>query len=493
MKKQTDLVYTSLFKVISLILVVVLSGVGFGVFSQVDSANLTNVSVTLSNPRPSFRGKLDANNSVGSSTVSIQTSGWPSISTNQLQTNDTILIGNDGTATTYTVTSIPSSSTFNITPVLGSGDADSGDDAISTQSANLTVKLTTANAVANGKFRVLVPAEADDTSAADGLPDSGKFDFSTTAPTVTCPTDITGYDFVTGVATASAVTVDGQDYHAFTCAYSGDGAIGTAFDGSTNDPITISGLINPAPKSSHTAGQADTYKVIVQHINSSDAVQDQTTVSIGVVEAVRVTAEVAPQITFKIEGVASGATACGVTTDVTTTATAVPLGELSISSFVDAAQKLTVSTNAANGYAVTAVESDQLSRGGTTCTGDGTTDANCIPDSAGDDGAMTHTNPDDWSLTTTKGFGYSIENSTTSPANSVAFEYSGTTGSCDGGNDCYRQFADSQDSQSPVTLFSSSTVADSENINVCYKAVISATQSAGNYENYITYTATATF
>jgi len=457
---------------------------------QIRSASLSNVSVTLSNSRLSFRGKLAAGNTVGSSTVTIQTSGWPSTSTVELQSNDSVLIGDTSTATVYTISSIPSASTFDITPVLGSGDSDSGDDVISTQSANLTVKLTTTNAIANGILRVLVPAVTDNTSAADGLPDSGNFDFSTTTPTVTCPADITGYDFVTGVASASAVTVNGQDYHAFTCAYSGAGAIGTVFDGTTNGAITISGLINPAPKSTHTAGQADTYRVIVQQLDNSASVKDATTVSIGAIEAVRVTAQVAPQISFKVEGVSSGTTACGVATDVTTTATAVPLGELSIGSFVDAAQKLTVSTNAVGGYTVTAVESDQLGRNAATCTGDGTSNTNCIPDSAGDDGLMTHSNPDDWSLTATKGFAYSLDNST---AATPAFLYSGTSGSCDGGNDCYKQFADAQDSQSPVTIFSSSTVADSENLDVCYKAVISATQPAGNYENYITYTATATF
>ena len=459
-------------------------------WSQVQSASLSNVSVTLSNSRLSFRGKLAAGNTTGSSTVTIQTSGWPSTSTIELQSNDTALIGNDGTATNYTITSVPSASTFNITPVLESGDTDSGDDVISTQSADLTVKLTTTNAIPNGIFRILVPAETSNTSAADGLPDSGEFDFSTTTPTVTCPTDITNYDFVGGVASASAVTIDGQDYHAFTCAYSGAGAIGTVFDGTTNGAITISGLINPAPKSTHVAGQADTYRIVVQQLDDSATVKDATTISVGAIEAVRVTAEVAPQISLKIEGVSSGTTACGTTTDVTTTATAVPLGALSIGSFVDAAQKITVSTNAVGGYTVTAVENDQLGRNATTCTGDGTSNTNCIPDSPGDDSLMSHTNGDDWSATATKGFGYSLDNNT---AANPAFLYSGTSGSCDGGNDCYRQFADAQDSQSPVTIFSSSTVADSENLDVCYKAIISNTQPAGNYENYITYTATATF
>jgi len=495
-------------KVVGAFAITVGAIVAFSHFSQIDSANLTNVSVTLDNPRPSFRGELDENNAEGSSNVSIETTqnnGWPpSTSTNQLQIGDSVLIGDGGTASTYTITDVPTNSTFNIQPALDANDHDDGDAVISTQSAKLTVRFTTANAVNDGSFRILVPA-TDSANSADGLPDSGYFDMGTTAPTVTCPTGTTvsEYNFQPGTATASAVTITDNDgkqhyYHAFTCKYSGSGAIGTAFDGGSGNPtpIIIDKLINPAPKTGHTEGQADTYRVIVQQLDTNDNVQDQTAVSIGVIEAVRVTASVAPQITFKIEGVAKGTTACGDTTDVNTTALAVPLGELSINEFTTAAQKLTVATNAVDGYVVTGLENDQLGRGTATCTGDGTSDANCIPDAAGDDTPstyMTHTNADDWSNTATKGFGYTLENGTNDPAGSVAFEYSSTTDDCDGGNDCYRQFADNEAGESPVTLFSSSTVADNENVNVCYKAVISATQPAGEYSNYIIYTATATF
>ena len=465
-----------------------------GMYQQSESASLTNASVTLSNSRLSFSGAVGAGNVVGASqaTINTTTGAWPSTTSAQLVSGDVIGLGDTSSITSYTITSVNNASTFNVTPVLGAGDTDAGDIAISTQSATQTVRFTTANAIQNGAFRILVPAVANDADSQDGLPDAGNFDFSNSAPTVTCPTDITGYDFFTGTATASAITVSGQDYHSFECRYAGNGAIGTAFDGTTNDAIVINDLINPAPKVAHTTGLADTHRVIIQHlVQGTYAVADTTTTSIGVIEAVRVTASVAPQITFQISGVASGITACGVTTDITTTAAAVPLGELSISAFTNAAQALAVSTNATNGYAVTTRANDQLGRDAGVCTGDNT-GADCIPDATGNGANITHTASGRWDSTTYKGFGFSLDDVNTSGLTPV-FEYDTTTGNCSGGTYCARQFADTEDSQAAQQIFSSASVASDHNLYVCYRAIISATQAAGDYENHIIYTATATF
>lgn len=462
---------------------------------RVKSANLSEVSITLSTPRLSFFGRLDANNTVGSSLVSINTTPGvaPSTTSAQLAEGDSVLIGDGGTATVYTVASASATaSRFSIkspsAAALGSGDTEAGDVVVSTQSATHTVRFTTASAIPNGAFRILVPASGT-WVANDGLPDDDGFDFGNSAPTVTCPTDLSGYDFVTGTATASAVTLSGNDYHAYECAYSGSGGNGTDFDGVTNDAITIDSIINPSPRSTHVEGYADTYKIIVQHLDSTYVEVDATTVSVGVIEAVRVTATVPPQITFAILGVASGTSACGVNTDVTTSATTVPFGEISISNFTDAAQGLTVSTNANNGYVVTAQANDQLGKDGQTCTGDAAS-GTCIPDSSGDTSTMTHTTPDEWNVSSNKGFAFSLHDINTSTTE--AFSYDSTAGGCDG-TFCARQFADSEDGQAPQTLFSSTTVADNENLYVCYRIVVSSTQEAGNYENYVTYRATATF
>ncbi|MEX0896124.1 MAG: hypothetical protein WDZ94_04300 [Patescibacteria group bacterium] len=460
-------------------------------YETTHSANLSEVSVTLSNPRPSFRGALAAGNAEGTSQVIINdTPGdYPSTSTAQLVEGDTMRIGSAGDMGSYTVSDTIDESNFTIGSVLGSGHADSGDDVISSQSADLTVRFTTANAIQNGRFRVLVPAHDDDDTSSDGIPDEEFFDFSSSTPTVTCPGDETNYDFVAGTATASAITIDSTDYHSFECAYSGTGGVSSAFNSSTFDPILIEDLINPAPKDDHSHGTADTYQVVVQHLNDSFSVADATTVSIGVIEAVKVTASVDPLITFRILGVSSSTSACGQTTSVTTTPVEVPFGTLLIDQFRYAAQGLTVSTNAADGYAVTALANDQLGRNGDACTGDPTTNTDCIPDATAT--SISHTNPATWSSADDKGFGYSLDDLNTS-GTTPAFEYDTSSGDC-AGSECYKQFADNEDTETAQTIFSDTTPADNHNLYVCYKAIISATQAAGNYENYVTYTATATF
>lgn len=472
--------------------------------SQADS--LSNVSVTLSNPRLSFRGALTSGNTVGSSIVYVNTTpgDYPSTSSAQLVQGDTLAIGEAGSLGSYPVSSTSSLSTVSVTSALTAGDADLGDDVISTQSASQTVRFTTSNAIPNGRFRILVPALADAGAAADGIPDGGAFDLGASAPTVTCPSNATtAYDFYSvtngnaGDATSSATTIAGIDYHVFECAYSGTGGVGTAFDGSSNDAFVIDSLINPAPESNHHTGVADSYRIIVQQLDSNLAVLDTTSVGIGVIEAVKVTASVPAQITFKVLGVAKGVSACGIATNVETTATSVPFGDIPLDVFTNAAQTLTVSTNAVNGYSVTAIENDQLGLDGGACAGDPTaaTNSNCIPDSAGDGAIMSHSTYDAWDLSATKGFAYSLFDSNNSISNgsTEAFNYNQNSGACSGASFCAKQFADAEGGQSAQEIFGSNTVADNENLYACYRIIPAATTAAGNYENFITYTATATF
>lgn len=475
-------------------MVVALVIAGKAAHQESRSASLTSVSVTLSNSRLSFRGRLASGNADDASQVTIVTTAGsnPSTSSAQLQEADQVLIGEADSLGTYTVTNTSPDAYFSVTPVLLSGDADAGDDVVATQSATHTVRFTTANAVANGKFRILVPAHPTDAAANDGIPDGGYFDYGTGTPTVTCPSSPAEYTFAAGVSFPSYVTLAGNKYHSYECSYTGTGAIGTAFDGVFNDVITINSIINPAPRDNHTLGTADSHKVIVQHLNSVGDVVDTTTSAIGFIEAVKVSASVAPQISFRIIGVPSSTTACNVNTNVATTSTTVPFGELAIDTFTNAAQTLAVSTNAINGYTVTAIANDQLGKDGSVCPDDSTAPG-CIPDSKGDGGSMSHTSPAEWVSATAKGFAFSLDDNNNSGL-SPAFEYNTATGNCTGGY-CARQFADAEDSilQDPVQIFGHNTVADNQNLMVCYRAIISATQAAGNYENYITYTATATF
>jgi hypothetical protein len=344
------------------------------------------------------------------------------------------------------------------------------------------IQFTTASAVANGYFQILLPA--DSTNPNDGNPDDEGYDFNTSVD-VTAPSDVgSTFDFVAGVATAAGATgcTSPANYHCFEFHYSGAGAVGQAFTlyiGNTNGTNTP---IAPATGTSHTEGTADTYPILVRQFaantdpNTATPV-DNTTARVAHIESVRVTATVDPTISFTIAGISSGSTRCGVSTDVTTTATSVPFGGMTLNSFKTLAQDLTVSTNASGGYVVTAQENDQLGLGGATTP--------FIPDTTCDGGTCTESTAAEWNTNTINGFGYSLQNV---DAASIAFQYNDS-------GDTFRskQFADIAGAETAQTIFSSTTVANAENAYVCYRLSVGATQAAGDYENQITYTATGTF
>jgi hypothetical protein len=302
------------------------------------------------------------------------------------------------------------------------------------------------------------------------------------------------YDFVTGVSTRSGQTgcTSPANYHCFEAHYSGTGTVGQAIT------IVIGGAgtpIAPAP-ANVTEGTAETYPVIIKNFAAeanpnSASPTDASTVRVAHIESVRITATVDPTISFTIAGLAAGATSCnggtccGVSTDVTTTATAVPFGSISnLETFYNAAQQLTVTTNASGGYVVTGAENDEMSRDGLGAT--------IIPDTSGDATAA-YNNSDDWETATNNGFGYSIQNL---DAASVPFEWSSNAFQ-DCGTDipldfCARQFA-IPSGEAAQTIFSSTTVASTQDAFVCYRLSVDPTQAAGDYENQVTYTATGTF
>lgn len=467
--------------------VTLFAGATFLLHPQSQSASLTSASVTLSNSRLSFKARLDAGNTVGSSIVDIKTTGTAthtSESTAQIRINDAVTIGTGS----YTVLDTNPAATFRTTSALLSGDNTEDTMAYSSQETDLVARFETATAIANGSFRLLVPAAATD--ANDGVPDPGFFDYNT-APAVQCPGDTTGYTFAAGAAAASDVTINGQLYHAFTCDYTGAGGVGTDF--TTGTLFTISDLVNPAPRDGHVDGEANSHTLLIQHLDSGDVVQDSTAVAVGVIEAVKITATVDPTIAFTIDGVAASTSKCGVNTDVTTSALEVPFGTLSLSNFVNAAQELTVSTNGIDGYVVTAVANDQLGLNGGTCTGDEIGNIECIRDSRGDNASMTHTTIDEWNTTAVKGFGYSLAvGGATFGTPVTPFEYDTATGACTG-TYCAKHFADAENTQAAQQIMSATSVADAHQIDVCYRIIPAVTNAAGEYQNSVTYTATATF
>lgn len=458
-----------------------------------DSANLTSTKDTLSTSRLAVNARVDSTGTTaGSSAVKIKTSASApanTVSTANLRAQDSVTIGTG----TYTIVDIVDADEFTVTPVLASGDADDNDPVYLKMKPIHTVTFNTATAVSNGYFQILLPA--DTTTPNDGNPDDQGFDFGGGTVTVAA-TDVDDpaggaveYDFVTGVATAAGGTycTAPANYHCFEVHYSGTGAVNKAITISVgsgaNTPIA------PATGGSHTEGTADTYTYIVKNFaattNPSSATAiDQTSGKLALIESVRVTATVEPTINFSIAGVSTGTSTCGATPDIDTSAgvnapLAVPFGSLaSLDTFYDASHTLSVTTNAASGFVVTAIENDELSIGGSGST--------TIPDTPCDSGPCTHTTSQDWATGTNNGFGYSLHDHDTDATEAFAYNESARTFSA-------KQFPNLGDVDVAQTIFSATTTASAQDVYVCYRISVDATQAAGDYENQVTYTATGTF
>jgi hypothetical protein len=255
-----------------------------------------------------------------------------------------------------------------------------------------------------------------------------------------------------------------------------------------------SGLINPAPATSHQVGYSDIYTPIVQLLNASNTVIDQTSIGLADIESVQVLATIPPQIVFRIIGHAPGdGTYCNNTATVTTTPTQVPFGSVPLNTFVYGTQEINVSTNALNGYAVTLLADKQLHQSGVSCTAHGTT-TGCIPDSQGDTGAMSFNTKAVWTSTTAstaKGFGYSLQNGT---GGTIAFTHADSGGTCTGAaGNCWKAFPDATFPDLAQNILTSTGPANQHNAFVCYKLQVGSSQAAGEYTTGVMYRATSTF
>jgi hypothetical protein len=444
--------------------------------SLVLAANLTAAKNTLQSSRMSFYGRVKSPTVAGSSHLWIYTEASgnaTSISTAGLKPGDSLIIGGTNS---YIIASIIDEDEFTVTTNLAPGDADDTDVIYYKARPQHVITFTTASAVNGGFFRVLIPAAPSGSN--DGIPDITGFDFNTT-PSAT-GTNASGYTFVSGVATASGATgcTSPANYHCFEFHYTGAGEIGTPITLSIGNTSGTANLIAPAPSASRIANTADTYTYKVQNFtNASDpnthTPTDDVTGKIAVIESVRVTATVDPSITFKIEGVAASTSTCGLTTNVTTTATSVPFGVLTLDTFKVGSQKLTVSTNAASGYAITAIENERLSNLAAT--------PSYIPDTTCDSGTCTETSGSTWATADSHpGFGYTLAIVSGTPTIAPTAPN-------------FSPFPSLAGTEAPFQIMSNDGIASSQAAYVCYQISVDATQQAGNYENQVTYTATASF
>lgn len=134
---------------------------------------------------------------------------------------------------------------------------------------------------------------------------------------------------------------------------------------------------------------------------------------------------------------------------------------------------LTVVAGSAGGWQVTTMENHELR------TPTGTAE---IDDTSCNGGAQTCSISDAnlWDDNGQYGFGYNLSGENIDADDFVNSDY-------------YRPFANDEDDDSPVTIMSSEAATRSATATVTYKVNISALQTAGNYQNYLTFVATPTY
>lgn len=164
-------------------------------------------------------------------------------------------------------------------------------------------------------------------------------------------------------------------------------------------------------------------------------------------------------LSFSINGVAEGISTEGVVTDVTSSATSIPFGSLTLGVPKNAAQRLSVTTNASEGYQILAFERQDLLSG-----------AGVIEDVTG-----SNTSPIPWSsgclVSAQSCYGYHIGDNTLL-GGSTRFLL----------NDTYAPLTDSLEE----VAYSSGPVQN-ESTDIIYRVKVGSGQPAGQYESKIVY------
>lgn len=286
----------------------------------------------------------------------------------------------------------------------------------------------------------------------------------------------------TGMTTTSATRV--SDNFAGTGrsdTFTGNGTLDTNIttpSSQTNQAINVdySGITNPSTVNTTSYARITTY------LTDDTTVLDTVTVAFAVLDttSIAVSASVDPNFSFSVAGVASGGNFNGGSgnINVTSTATTIPFSTLGNGSPKIAAHDITISTNAANGYTVTASHSANAQGTGAPLISGGT---NNIDPFTG-----TNTSPTTWSApggtaanTNTGFFGYSTEDATL------------CTGTVDRFTNGGAKWAGSTTVGAEVVC--SATGASSQTTRIGWEAEVNAVQPAGAYTGTVILVATPTY
>ena len=462
-------------------------------------AATSNVKDTINNSQLSYFARMAAGVNPGDSLIKINPgSDASSITTNNLFVGDTLGIGNaatNGGLTIYTIRGIGDTINIQLNSGIGQSNAVSGAAIISTRSADHTFSFIPDAVTTGGFWQFLIKATSSPGETRnDGIPDQNGFDIGQDVSGVTtglgtrlkqldvqCPNWGTGVTSAYSIGTTQVTEgINTYTYHLVTCylGVGGTNQIGVGYSATIGRDLSSgSQLINPSPSSnSRKEGTADVYTIYVRQLDSSQNVISTIKGKIAVVEAVRVTADIDPTLTFSIgvTNVGAGGTPCGVTLGSNasqTTADSVAFGSISLATANDLAQQLSCVTNAKGGYVVTVYEQNPM-----TNIASGST----IPDTNCGGNGCSPTLDAFWNNFNNSGWGYTLQN--VNVANPV-FDY------LSGG---YRAFGVGPGGAQQI-MRNPSTPSTREQAYVCYRLSAAPIQEAGSYEAKLVYTATATF
>lgn len=455
--------------------------------SKTYAASLANVSDTITTSRPSAAAPLNADQAASAGQISVVDNGSIYLASDsailQSDTGQTQDIVNVASMSAQ-ISGSPNTRNVYFTSAI-TNTHHKGTAAVVNITAQHQVRFTTISAVP-GSGHVVINFGGSGSNIASPSASTFSFNGLTSANASTY--------VQTNNATCSSFTVSAPSID---CTLNGSGIaasttvtflIGCTTQSSGTCTAASPKLINPTK--SAAAGTADTWKVTIKTQDASAIDLDSSTVKIATVDAVQVQGTVEPSLTFTIAGFADNTDintisgSCGsITTNsgIATTATFVNLGFISNAAVNRAAQRLSVATNGASGYAITATSSGRFIN---PASGFWITQAN-IPDTS----LTANETPAPGTIAAgTPGFGIHPCGARSSvftdqwvnagaiatakfsnPWNTGANNYYATLASYTGG---------------PV---------NSEDTAVLYGATVGATTPAGIYSTIFTYVATATF
>jgi hypothetical protein len=344
----------------------------FFVGKSADAANLLSASstVTTSRPSPSSPIQTDANAGVGQLLIFNNSSRYLASDSAK------ILRGTGIVSNIETIASQSGTLTaVYLADTLGTGAGAGADVLFVPITAMHTVRFTTATTIPiGGTIVISYPGSGNNTAS----PSATTFAFNnlnTTASTNVQTTFSSGTTTCTFIATAPTITCTvGVD--AIDAGTSVNIFIGCSAASGLSCTTQVPTIINPT-KSIQTAGSADIWKVDLTTTDGAVNL-DNATLVIGTIESVTVRANIDPSLTFTITGITNGngvnngnTTGCLeaelTNTGINSTATEVNLGTLSNTPTTSntmvsnvSAQLITITTNAANGYVLTATSSGHL-------------------------------------------------------------------------------------------------------------------------------------